>query len=111
MGSPRIGGNSDVLLDRALAGATAAGAGAEKIILCTQKVSGCLACERCNETGVCAVDDAMPAIHEKILGADAIIHSVPVYFWSMTAQMKAYLAAGVPCSTPSGGGTRPIGPG
>ena len=91
MGSPRIGGNSDILLDQALAGATAAGAGAEKIILCQKRISGCLACEQCNETGVCAIDDDMPAIHQKILAADAVIHSVPVYFWSMTAQMKAYL--------------------
>jgi len=91
MGSPRIGGNSDVLLDRALAGAEAAGATLEKIILCKKKISGCLACEKCNETGVCAIDDDMPEIHQKILAADAVIHSVPVYFWSMTAQMKAYL--------------------
>jgi len=91
LGSPRIGGNSDVLLDRALAGAADAGAGVEKIILCKKKISGCLACEKCNETGVCAIDDDMPAIHPKILEAYAVIHSVPVYFWSMTAQMKAYL--------------------
>jgi multimeric flavodoxin WrbA len=91
LGSPRIGGNSDVLLDRALAGAAAAGAEVEKIILCKKKISGCLACEKCNETGVCAIDDDMQKIHPKILEAYAIIHSVPVYFWSMTAQMKAYL--------------------
>jgi multimeric flavodoxin WrbA len=33
----------------------------------------------------------MPEIHKKILEAGAIIHSCPVYFWAMTAQMKAYL--------------------
>jgi multimeric flavodoxin WrbA len=91
MGSPRVGGNSDILLDQALAGAKDAGAEVEKIILCKQRISGCLACEKCNETGVCAVEDAMPEIHKKILEAYAVIHSVPVYFWSMTAQMKAYL--------------------
>jgi len=91
MGSPRIGGNSDILLDQALAGARDAGAEVEKIILCQQKISGCLNCEKCNETGICALKDGMPEIHEKILEADAVIHSVPVYFWAMTAQMKAYL--------------------
>jgi multimeric flavodoxin WrbA len=91
MGSPRIGGNSDILLDRALAGAHDEGAETEKIILCRKKISGCLNCEKCNETGVCAVKDDMPQIHEKILEADAVIHSCPVYFWAMTAQMKAYL--------------------
>ena len=40
LGSPRIGGNSDILLDQALAGAKDAGAEVEKIILCQKKISG-----------------------------------------------------------------------
>jgi multimeric flavodoxin WrbA len=91
LGSPRIGGNSDILLDQALAGAKDAGAEVEKISLVGKKISGCLDCGKCNATGICAVKDDMPEIHKKILDADAIIHSVPVYFWAMTAQMKAYL--------------------
>jgi multimeric flavodoxin WrbA len=91
LGSPRVGGNSDILLDQAMAGAQDAGAEVEKIILCKQRISGCLDCDKCNETGVCAIDDDMRAIHKKILEAGAVIHSVPVYFWSMTSQMKAYL--------------------
>lgn len=91
MGSPRIGGNSDLLLDQALAGAAEAGAEVEKIILVQKKISGCYDCKKCNESGICAVKDDMPDIHQKILEANAIIHSVPVYFWSMTGQMKVYL--------------------
>lgn len=91
LGSPRLGGNSDILLDQALEGARDAGAEVEKIILCQKKISGCFDCGKCNETGVCAVQDDMLEIHKKILEADAVIHGVPVYFWSMTAQMKAYL--------------------
>jgi len=91
LGSPRVGGNSDILLDQALAGAKDAGGKVEKIVLSKKKISGCLDCQRCNETGICAVQDDMLEIHKKILEADAIVHSVPVYFWSMTAQMKAYL--------------------
>jgi multimeric flavodoxin WrbA len=91
LGSPRMEGNSDILLDQALAGARAAGAEAEKIVLCQKKISGCLNCEKCNETGACVIKDDMPEIHKKILEADAVIHSVPVYFWAMTSQMKAYL--------------------
>jgi multimeric flavodoxin WrbA len=91
LGSPRIGGNSDILLDQALAGAKDAGAEIEKVVLVKKKVSGCLDCEKCNETGVCVIKDDMQEIHKKVLEADAVIHSVPVYFWSMTSQMKAYL--------------------
>jgi multimeric flavodoxin WrbA len=91
MGSPRVGGNSDILLEQALAGAREAGAQVEKIILAKKKISGCLDCDQCDETGVCVIQDDMGEIYEKILEADSIIHSVPVYFWSMTSQMKAYL--------------------
>jgi multimeric flavodoxin WrbA len=91
LGSPRVGGNSDILLDEALRGAKAAGAEVEKIVLSRKKISGCVDCGNCNETGVCTIRDDMRAIHKKIVDADAIIHSVPLYFWSMTAQMKAYL--------------------
>jgi multimeric flavodoxin WrbA len=91
MGSPRIGGNSDILLDEVLAGAKEAGAEVEKIILDRKKIAGCKDCKKCNETGICVIKDDMLEIHKQILEADAIIHSVPVYFWSMTSQMKAYL--------------------
>jgi len=91
LGSPRVGGNSDILLDQALAGAKNAGAEVEKIVLSKKKISGCLDCGKCNETGICVIKDDMLEIHKKILEAEAIIHSVPVYFWAMTSQMKAYL--------------------
>jgi multimeric flavodoxin WrbA len=91
MGSPRVGGNSDILLDEALAGAKAAGAAVEKIILDKKKIAGCKDCKKCNTTGICVIKDDMHEIQEKILEAYAVIHSVPVYFWSMTSQMKAYL--------------------
>jgi len=91
LGSPRIEGNSDVLLDQALAGAKDAGAEVEKIVLSKKKIAGCLDCGKCNKTGICDIKDDMQEIHKKILEADVVIHSVPVYFWAMTSQMKAYL--------------------
>jgi multimeric flavodoxin WrbA len=91
MGSPRVGGNSDILLSQALAGAKAAGAEVEKIILDRKNISGCKDCKKCNKMGTCAIKDDMADIQKKILEAYAIIHSVPVYFWSMTSQMKTYL--------------------
>jgi multimeric flavodoxin WrbA len=91
MGSPRLGGNSDILLGQALAGAQSAGADVEKIILDRKHISGCKDCKKCNKMGVCAIKDDMQEIQKKILDAYAVIHSVPVYFWSMTSQMKAYL--------------------
>jgi len=91
MGSPRIGGNSDVLLNRALEGAREAGARVQKIVLARKHVAGCRDCKKCNKTGICVLKDDMAGIQERILEADAVLHSVPVYFWAMTSQMKAYL--------------------
>src|SRR4030042_6403615 len=91
LGSPRAGGNSDILLDQALTGAKDAGGEVEKIVLSKKKIAGCLDCGKCNETGVCTIKDDMLEINKKILEADVVIHSVPVYFWAMTSQMKAYL--------------------
>jgi len=91
LGSPRIGGNSDVLLEQALAGARDGRAETEKIILSQKKISGCLDCGKCNEAGICAIKDDMKEIQRKILAADTVIHRGPVYFWGMTSQMKAYL--------------------
>jgi multimeric flavodoxin WrbA len=91
LGSPRVRGNSDILLEQALEGARDAGAEVEKVVLAKKRISGCLDCDKCDETGVCAIKDDMGEIHQKILEADSIIHSVPVYFWSMTSHMKAYL--------------------
>ncbi len=91
MGSPRIGGNSDVLLNRALEGAREAGARVQKIVLARKNIAGCRDCKKCNKTGICVLGDDMAGIQELILEADALLHSVPVYFWTMTSQMKAYL--------------------
>jgi len=91
LGSPRIKGNSDILLDQALKGARDAGARVEKIPLVRKKISGCIDCKKCNKTGRCVIDDDMQEILPKVVEADAIVHSCPVYFWSMTSQMKAYL--------------------
>lgn len=91
LGSPRIGGNSDVLLSQALAGAKEAGADVEKIILDRKHIAGCKDCGKCNTTGICAVKDDMAEVARHVLDAYAVIHASPVYFWTMTAQMKAYL--------------------
>jgi len=76
MGSPRVGGNSDILLDEALAGAKDAGAEVEKIILDKKKISGCKDCKKCNETGVCVIKDDMLEI--------------PRRFWMLTPLFTAY---------------------
>lgn len=87
-GSPRIGGNTDILLDRVLEGAKAKGAGTEKIILNELRFVPCQECAQLDDSGNCAIKDDMEAVYKKIKAADAVIVASPVFFGSITAQTK-----------------------
>lgn len=89
--SPRKEGNSDVLCDRFARGASGAGHEVEKIMLRDKKISPCNACYACMETHTCAIKDDMADIFLKLLEADVILLSSPVYFYSVSAQMKALI--------------------
>jgi len=90
-GSPRKSGNSDVLLDEALDGARSAGASTEKIILNELNFKGCQECGGCRDTGVCVVKDDMQFVYQRIEGSDGLIIASPIFFGSLTAQLKAMI--------------------
>lgn len=90
-GSPRKGGNSDLLLDQALAGARSAGAEVTSIYIRDFKMSGCLECGGCDPTGVCVVKDDMQKLYPKIKEADVIILSSPIFFYGLSSQLKALI--------------------
>lgn len=90
-GSPRIRGNTDILLDRALEGAKSAGAETEKIILNKLKFVGCQECREIPDERPCIVQDDMQSVYPKIKGADAIILASPIFFGSISAQTKAMI--------------------
>lgn len=87
-GSPRKNGNSDVLCNRFLKGATEAGATVKKIRLAEKKITPCAACYACMDTRVCAKKDDMVEIQQAMVEADVIVLATPVYFYCMDAQMK-----------------------
>lgn len=91
-GSPRKGGNSDTLCDEFMRGAIDAGNDVEKIWIQGRKVSPCIACYHCkNHGGECAIKDDMAEILTKMLAADVIVLASPVYFYSISAQLKAVI--------------------
>lgn len=91
-GSPRVHGNSSLLCDEFIKGAQEAGHKTEKINITRKKVAGCLGCNVCYKNdGVCIQKDDMAEIREKMEQADVIVLSSPIYFYSMTSQMKAVI--------------------
>jgi len=86
--SPRIGGNTDILLDKVLEGAETKGASTEKIILNKLKFSPCQECENMPDDGSCIVQDDMQGLYKKIKEADALVLASPIFFGSLSAQAK-----------------------
>jgi len=87
--SPRRGGNSEILLDQAIAGVLEAGGIAEKIILCDLKIAPCLECNFCARTGRCIVEDDFQAIYRRLKQENLFLLAFPVFFQGLPAQLKA----------------------
>ena len=88
MGSPRKGGNTEILLDSALQVAGKMGVTVSKISLRDKVIAPCNGCLRCTKTGKCVIKDDMQGIYKKMLESDGIIWATPVYFWSMSSLTK-----------------------
>ncbi len=91
MGSPRITGNTDLLLDEALKGAQSQGTEVEKIIVDRLKIAPCREYYGCLRDGNCIIRDDMDNIYPKLLEADRIIVASPIFFYGLTAQVKALI--------------------
>ena len=91
-GSLRKGGNSDLLCDEFMRGASETGNQAEKISVTEKKIGYCSACYFCRQSnGVCAKKDDMTEILQKMIDADVIVLASPVYFYSIDAQLKTVI--------------------
>jgi multimeric flavodoxin WrbA len=91
VGSPRKNGNTEILMKEALNKVTEAGGETEMFLLSEKQVSPCDACGTCFEVGSCVVQDDMQELYEMLERADAVIFGSPVYFGSVSAQMKAVM--------------------
>jgi len=94
--SPRKGGNSDTLCDQFLLGAQEAGHTVEKVFLRNHKINYCMGCGVCNNTHVCVQKDDMKDLLDKMVNADVIVLSTPVYFYTMDGQLKTFIDRCVP---------------
>jgi multimeric flavodoxin WrbA len=91
VGSPRKGGNSEILTAYCLKAIAEEGLDTELVSLAGMDIKGCNACGYCFENEGCSIEDDMQPVYEKMVAADAIIVASPVYYGSATALVKGLL--------------------
>lgn len=91
-GSPRKNGNSFAMTDAFIQAAEAKGHQVTRFDAAMMNVGGCHACETCFKTGkACSFDDGFNTIAPAILEADAVVFTMPVYWYSIPAQIKGVI--------------------
>jgi len=89
--SPRIGGNTDLMLEAALEGASASGATVEKVHVPSLDINPCKACNACFKTGLCIQRDDMQQLYPKLLSWEGIVLAAPIFSMSLAAQAKTMI--------------------
>ena len=89
-GSPRQQGNTDILLDEFLKGVSSTNqvVQIEKVFIRDLKISSCQEYNVCLKTGECIIKDEMTTLYDKLLKADFVVLSSPIFFYSVPAQVK-----------------------
>ena len=91
-GSPHAGaGNTSMMIEMLRDPLSQEGFNLEIINLCEKEIDYCYGCGFCLEKGKCWIDDDHRSIAKRLLAADGVVMASPVYIFSVTAQMKAFL--------------------
>lgn len=91
-GSPRKNGNSFAMTEAFVKAAEAKGHSVTRFDAAMMNVGGCHACETCYKTGkACTFDDDFNTIAPAVLEADTVVFTMPVYWYSIPAQIKAVI--------------------
>ncbi|MDP2167490.1 MAG: flavodoxin family protein [Thermodesulfovibrionales bacterium] len=89
MGSPREGGNTEMLLNEAVRAVEESGATVKTFNLNRLNIEPCRDCGGCDETGICIIRDDMDEVAQAIREAPRIILASPIFFFGISAQAKA----------------------
>lgn len=87
-GSPRAGGNTDLLLAAFGEGAQQKDTQVEHIYARALSFRPCIGCGACSETGECALDDDMGSVYEAVDRAHVLAVGAPVYFLGLPGLLK-----------------------
>ena len=89
--SPRKGGNSETLAASFAKGAEEAGHKVETVYLREKNYGFCKGCLACLKLGHCVIDDDAVEIAAKMHDADVLVFATPVYYYSVSGQLKTML--------------------
>ena len=90
-GGGRPKGNTAQLIDSFVKGAVDAGNTVEVVSLMKNEVKGCLGCNACRYGKPCVQKDAFNSLVPKIKAADCLVFASPLYFWTVSARIKAFI--------------------
>lgn len=90
-GGGRPNGNTSQLVDYFVRGAREAGHQAEVVSLLKKEVKGCLGCNACRYGKPCIQKDDFNELVPKIKTADLIVFASPLYFWTLSSRIKAFI--------------------
>ena len=90
-GSPNKNGSTHILADYFREGAEKAGHSVEMIDVAHADIHPCTGCIHCGYEGPCVQKDDVEDIRKKILAADMIVFSTPLYYYGMSAQLKTMI--------------------
>lgn len=91
-GSPRKKGNSFAMTEAFIKEAERLGHEVRRFDAALMKIGGCHACQTCFKTGkACSFDDDFNTIAPSIINADAVVFTMPVYWYSIPAQIKGVI--------------------
>lgn len=91
LGGGRANGNTAQLCDAFIKGAKEAGHQTELVSLRELQVNGCLGCNACRYEKPCIQKDDFASLIPKIKAADLIVFASPLYFWTFSAKLKAFI--------------------
>lgn len=96
-GSPRKGGNTDLMLDAFLEGAAETGVDIQRVYVRDLEIHGCLACGHCDKKGKCIQKDDMNLVYPLLEKATHVVVASPVYFYGVTGQLKLLIDRSQAC--------------
>ena len=91
LGGGRKKGNTAQLVDAFMKGAMEAGHATELISLNQLQVNGCIGCNACRYGKPCVQKDDFNSLVPKILEADLLVFASPLYFWTISSKIKAFI--------------------